>query len=90
MIEDSWKPVKSKRLLIIDHLGTYYATLDREKWWKMEDWIVKLLKLCDGRKNVDKLAEMLSKIAGVNKDDLKPTLKDILEDLSERGIIEFI
>ena len=90
MISDNVKPVKNKKLLIIAHLNTYYATLDREKWWEMEDWIVKLLKLCDGKKTVDDLAEMLSKIADVKKEDLKPTLKEILEDLAEKKIIEFI
>jgi len=90
MIADNARPVKNKKLLIIAHLDTYYATLDREKWWEMEDWIVKLLKLCDGKKTVNDLAEILSKIAEVKKEDLMPTLKEILEDLAEKGIIVFI
>lgn len=90
MISDTARPVKNSKLLIIEHLGTYYATLDRERWWEIEDWIVKLLKLCDGRTTVDQLAERLAKIAEVEKEDLKPTLKNILEELKEKQIIKFI
>jgi len=90
MISDNARPIKNSKLLIIDYLGIYYATLDRERWWEIEDWIVKLLKLCDGKTTVDQLAEKLAKMAEVKKEDLKPTLKSILKELKEKQIIKFI
>ncbi|MEM5869901.1 MAG: PqqD family protein [Candidatus Aenigmatarchaeota archaeon] len=87
---DEKKLLKAKNLKIIDHLGTYYATFDGSKMWKLEKWVSKLLMMCDGKKTFDQIAEEVAKLAGVPKEEVKIALKDVIEELEKAGFIVYV
>lgn len=82
-------PAKAKNLKIIDYLGTYYATFDGAKMWKIEKWIFKLLSMCDGKKTFDQISEEIAKISKTPVDDIKIGLKPVLEELEKSGLIVY-
>lgn len=84
------KPLKSGRLKIIDYLGTYYATLDGTRYWKVEKWLFRLLMMCDGKKTLDQIAEEISKISGYSLEDVKIGLKPIMEELEREKFIVYV
>jgi len=84
------KPLKSKKLKIIDHLGTYYATFDGSKNWKIEKWLFRLLKLCDGKNTFDGIAAHISRLAEVPIEDSRQNLKEIFDELEREKFISFI
>jgi hypothetical protein len=84
------KPVKTKNLKIIDYMGTYYATFDGTKSWKVEKWLYRLIMMCDGKTNEDQIAEKIAKISGFNLDEIKVGLKPVFEELSKNGMITFV
>jgi hypothetical protein len=84
------KPLKSKKLKIIDHLGTYYATFDGSTNWKVEKWLYKLLRLCNGKVTVDQIATHLAKVADVSVEQIRPSLKEILDELERERFISYI
>ena len=81
------KLMKAKNLKIIDHLGTYYATFDGSKMWKVEKWIYRLLMMCDGKRNFDQLAEEISRISEFPIEEIKIGLKPILNELENEGLV---
>ncbi len=83
------KPLKSEKLKIIDHIGTYYATIDGSKIWKIEKWLFRLIEMCDGKKTFNQIAEHIAKIAKVPVEDIKPNLKDILDELEKEKFISY-
>jgi hypothetical protein len=82
-------PTKAKNLKIIDYKGTCYCTFDGEKMWKIENWVVKLLMLCDGSRSFDQIAEEIVKISKFPLDDVKIGLKPVLDDLEQSGFIVY-
>ncbi|MEM5836760.1 MAG: PqqD family protein [Candidatus Aenigmatarchaeota archaeon] len=84
------RPLKAKNLKVIDHLGTYYATFDGTKFWKIEKWVFKLLMMCDGKKTFDEIAEEVAKIAGVVVEEVKASLIPVFEELEKEGFIIYV
>jgi hypothetical protein len=84
------KPLKARNLKVIDHLGTYYATFDGSKMWKIEKWVFKLLMMCDGKKTFDQIAEDVAKIAGVPTEEVKTALIPVLQELEREGFIVYV
>ena len=84
------RPLKSKNLKIIDHMGTYYATTDGTKMWKIEKWVFKLLMMCDGKKDLDQLVGEITKISGFPKEDIKVGLMPILDDMRKHKMIVLV
>lgn len=84
------RPLKSKKLKIIDHLGTYYATFDGSKIWKVEKWLFRLLKICNGKKTFNQIAKYIAKIANVPMGAVKPNLKEIFDELEREKFISYI
>jgi hypothetical protein len=84
------KPLKKKNLKIIDHLGTYYATFDGSQLWKIEDWLFKLLKMCNGKKTFKQIVEEISKSSGLPAEDIKIALKSVFEELEKFGFIVYV
>jgi hypothetical protein len=86
---DEKKPLKAKKLQIIDYMDTYYATFDGLKMWKIEKWLFKILMMCDGKKTFDQIAEEIARISNFNIDEIKVGLKPILEELERNGFITY-
>ena len=84
------RPMKKKNLKIIDHLGTYYATFDGSKMWKVEDWLFKLLMMCNGKKTFNQIAEEISKSSGISVEEIKIGLKPVFEELERVGFIVYV
>jgi hypothetical protein len=84
------RPVKSKHLKIIDHLGTYYATFDGSVNWKVEKWLFNLLKMCDGKRTFDQISRHISKIAEVSVESARENLKEILEELEREKFVSYV
>lgn len=84
------KPLKAKNLKIIDYLGTYYATFDGTRYWKVEKYIFKLLMMCDGKKTFEQIAEEISRISGYSLEEIKIGLKAIFEELEREKFIVYI
>ncbi|MEM7825061.1 MAG: hypothetical protein QXO27_03770 [Candidatus Aenigmatarchaeota archaeon] len=87
---DEKKPLKTKNLKIIDYLGTYYATFDGIKMWKVEKWLFRLLMMCNGKKTFDQIAEEIAKMSGFPTDEIKIGLKPVIEELEREGFIVFV
>ena len=84
------RPLKSKKLKIIDYLGTYYATFDGSRNWKVEKWLFRLLRMCDGKKTFDQIAEHISRIAEVPIEHVRQNLKEIFDELEKEKFISYI
>jgi hypothetical protein len=82
-------PIKSKNLKIIDYMGTYYATFDGTRSWKVEKWLFKLLMLCDGKKTTAEIADHIAKISGFDREEIRVGLKPVFEELSSTGMISY-
>ena len=84
------RPIKSKNLKVIDHLGILYATFDGDKLWELDRVIYKLIEECDGTKTFDDIAQKVSRKSGLKIEDVKIGLKEIFEELEKAKFIEFI
>lgn len=83
-------PLKIKKLKIIDHLGTLYATLDGSSIWKIVKVAFGILKMCDGKRTFDEIVEDVAKRAIVRPKDLKPVLEKMISDFEEMNFIEWV
>jgi len=83
-------PLKAKKLKIIDHLGTLYATFDGSSVWKIDKVAFGILKMCDGKKTVEKIVEDVAKMATVRPKELKPVMKEIFGNLEKMNFIEWV
>ena len=86
---DDRRPLKAKNLKIIDYMGTYYATFDGTKMWKVEKWLFKLLTMCDGKKNMDQISEEIAKNSNFKVEDIMVGLKPIFEEFEKNGLIVY-
>ena len=84
------RPLKSKNLKVIDHLGILYATFNGEKLWELDKIIYKLLQECDGTKTFDDIAQKVSRKSGLDIGEVKIGLKEIFEELEKAKFIEFV
>jgi hypothetical protein len=84
---DEKRPMKAKKLKIIDHMGTYYATFDGTQIWKVEKWIFNLLMMCNGKKTYDEIAQEIVTKFGLPFDDVRKSLVPIFEELERDGLI---
>ncbi len=84
------RPLKSKRLKIIDHLGTLYATFDGSSVWKLDKVSYGIMKMCDGRKTVDEIVSEVAKRALVKEEDLKPVIKEMFDEMTKMNFIEWV
>lgn len=84
------KPLRSKKLKIIDHLGTYYATFDGSENWKVEKWLFNLLKMCDGKRTFDQIARHIAKIADISIAQSRSNLKEIFDELEREDFVTYV
>ncbi len=84
------KPVKSKRLKIIRYVNSLYATFDGSRMWEIDKSVFEILKMCDGTKTVDEIAEEIAKRIEMDKESVKTTLKSILKELEKAKFIEYV
>lgn len=84
------KPVKVDNLKIIDHLDTYYATFDGSKIWKVESWLFKLLKMCNGEKTFNQIIQEIADISGEPVEEIRIGLKPVFRELERKGFIEML
>jgi len=84
------RPLKAKKLKVIDHLGTLYATFDGSSIWKIDKVAFGILRMCDGKKTVDEITEEVAKRAILRPEELKPVIEEMLRDLEKMNFIEWI
>lgn len=84
------KPLKAKRLKVIDYLGTLYATFDGSSIWKIDRVAFGILRMCNGKKTVDEIVEEVARRAILRPEELKPVLEEILRDLEKMNFIEWV
>jgi len=84
------RPLRVKNLKIIDHLGILYATFDGSMIWEVDKVAFGILKMCDGNKTVDEISQILARRINFNAEDIKPTLKEILDEMEKLKFIEYI
>jgi hypothetical protein len=86
---DFKKPLKSKRLKVIDYIGTLYATFNGSSMWKIDKVAFEILKMCNGRKTVEEIVKEVSEKTRLKKDEVKPVVEDILNELERKKFIEW-
>lgn len=84
------KPKMNENLKIIEYIGSYYATFDGERIWEIDTSTYAVLKMCDGTKTVEEIAEEIAKIIDSKKEDIIPTLQKMLEELEKNKFITFV
>lgn len=84
------RPLRSKKLKIIDYLGTYYATFDGSENWKVDKWLFNLLKMCDGKRTFDQIAGHIARIAEISITQARNNLKEILNELEREKFITYV
>jgi hypothetical protein len=83
------KPLKSKKLKVIDQLGTLYATFDGSSMWKIDKVAFGILKMCDGKKTFEEIVEEVARIISHRPEDVKPVIEKILNELTELKFVEW-
>jgi hypothetical protein len=89
-MEDNRIPLKSKDLKVISYINTLYATFDGSKLWEIDKTSYAVLRMCDGTKTVDQIAKEIAKKIDMKVEDVKPTLKDILDELEKNKFIRYV
>ena len=87
---DLRRPLKAKNLKVIDYINRLYATLDGNSLWEIDKTSFEVLKMCDGTKTVDVIAEIIAKKIDMKVEDVKPTLLDILKELENLKFIDYV
>ena len=87
---DEKKPLKAKNLKVIDYINTLYATLDGNSMWEIDKSSFAVLRMCDGKRTVDDISKEIAKKIKMSVDDVKVTLKEILNELEERKFITYV
>ena len=90
MVELNKRPKMVKGLKVIEYIGSLYATVDGEKIWEIDRVVYEILKLCDGKRSVEEIAEVLAREAEVKKEEVIPLVRDIMEELERRNFIEYV
>jgi len=84
------KPTKVKRLKIIDHIGTLYATFNGSATWEVDKLAYAILKMCDGSKTIDEIAKDIAKKTNIDEKDVKVTLMDIIKEMEKLKFIDYV
>ena len=84
------RPLKVKNLKIIDHLGILYATFDGSIMWEVDKVAYAILKMCDGTKSLNQIAEEVANKANVDVNDVKVTLDDIFNEMEKLKFIVYV
>jgi hypothetical protein len=84
------KPLKSKRLKVIDYIGTLYATFNGSSMWKIDKVAFEILKMCDGKRTVEEMVKEVSEKTKLKKEEVEPVIENILNELERMGFIEWI
>ena len=84
------RPLKVKNLKIIDHLGILYATFDGSIMWEVDKVAYAILKMCDGTKTLNQIAEEVANKANVDVNDVKVTLDDIFNEMEKLKFIVYV
>jgi aminopeptidase-like protein len=87
---DERRPLKAGDLKIIDYINTLYATVNGNSMWEIDKTSFAVLKMCDGKRTVDEIAEDIAKKIKMNTDDVKITLKEILNELEDHKFIKYV
>ena len=90
MLEDKKKPLKTKNLKIIDHIGTLYATLDGNTIWEMDSSAYVVIKMCNGTKSLEQISKEIAKKTKLNQEDVKNTVRTILDELERLNFIDYV
>jgi hypothetical protein len=84
------KPLKAKRLKIIDHLGTLYATFDGSIMWEVDKVAYAIMRMCDGTRTLDQIAEDVARKVNLEVKDVKVTLNDIFKEMEKLKFIVYV
>lgn len=84
------KPLKSKRLKIIDYIGTLYATFNGSSMWKVDKVAFEILKMCDGKRTVEEMVKEVSEKTKLKREEVEPVIENILNELERMGFIEWV
>ena len=84
------RPLKAKNLKVIDYINTLYATLDGDSMWEIDNSSFGVLQMCDGERTVDQIAKNIAKKIKMSTEDVKITLKEILNELEGRKFITYV
>jgi len=84
------RPLRSKNLKIIDHIGTLYATFNGSSMWEVDKVAFAILKMCDGNKTVNQIAQDIAKKTNLEVEDVKVTLMDILNEMEKLKFITYV
>jgi len=87
---DERRPLKAKGLKVIDYINTLYGTFDGSAIWEIDKSSFEVLKMCDGMRTVDQIAHEIARKINMNVEDVKPILKDILDELEKLKFIEYV
>jgi aminopeptidase-like protein len=84
------RPLRVKSLKIIDHVGILYGTFDGSTIWEIDKVAFGILKMCDGNKTLDEIAQILATRTNLNVEELKETLKEIFDEMEKLKFIEYV
>ncbi len=84
------KPKKNPKLKVIQHKDSLYATFDGQRLWSLDKVAYKIMELCDGKKTVGEIVEILVRKTGLPKEPLEKVVKEVLENLSKVNFIIWV
>lgn len=87
---DDRKPLKVKDLKVIDYINTLYATVDGTSMWEIDKSSFAVLKMCDGTKTVDEIAKQIAHKIKMDEENVRMTLKEILDELEKNKFIKYV
>ena len=87
---DKKRPLKAKGLKVIDHIGTLYATFNGSTMWEVDKVAFAIMKMCNGTKTVDQIAQDIAKKTNLDVKDVKITLMDILKEMDKLKFITYL
>ncbi len=87
---DKKRPLKAKGLKVIDHIGTLYATFNGSTMWEVDKVAYAIMKMCNGTKTVNQIAQDIAKKTNLDVKDVKITLMDILKEMDKLKFITYV
>ena len=87
---DKKRPLRAKGLKVIDHIGTLYATFNGSTMWEVDKVAFAIMKMCNGAKTVDQIAQDIAKKTNLDVKDVKITLMDILKEMDKLKFITYV
>jgi hypothetical protein len=87
---DERKPIKNKNLKVMDYINTLYATVNGNSLWEIDKSTFSILRMCDGTKTVDQIANEIAQKIDMKVEDVMPTLLNILNEMERLKFIEYV